>query len=98
MLFVSDLVGDQELCGGNEIVKHILLFLQHAGAMPVFAKLCASAQVGDSEHAAVFQPKIAPTGKTRGEADVETSITGQQRGVLPIKLNSFLVKNKHRDS
>ena len=46
-------VGDQELGGGDEVIKNILFFVQHAGAVPFFAELGAAAQVGDRENSAM---------------------------------------------
>ena len=46
----------QILGRGDEIVKHILLLIEHAGAMPVFAELAAAAQVRDRENAVVIEP------------------------------------------
>ena len=43
--------------GGDEVVENILLLVQHAGAMPVFAKLGAAAQVGHGVNAAMLQPR-----------------------------------------
>ena len=59
VIFVGDLVGDQEFGGGDEVVENILLFVQHAGAMPVFAELGAAAQVGHGVDAAMLQPEIS---------------------------------------
>ena len=58
MIFVGIFLRDQVFGGGDEIVEHVLFFLEHAGAMPVFAKLSAAAKVGDGVDAAVFHPQI----------------------------------------
>ena len=41
---------------GDHVVEDVLLLVQHAGAVPVFAELGAAAQVGDGEDAAVLHP------------------------------------------
>src|SRR6478609_11128502 len=54
---VSVLFGDQVLGCGDEVVKNVLLLLQHAVAMPVFAELVSAAQLNVSINAALLQQK-----------------------------------------
>jgi len=55
MLSVSIFFCDQVFRSGKEIVKNILLLLQHAIAMPVFAKLIAAAKLHVNINAALLQ-------------------------------------------
>ena len=86
MILVGILLGNQVFGGGDEIVEYILFFLQHAGLMPVFSELGAAAKVGDRKDASVFEPNVASADKARGQANVKTAVSGQQRGVVTIQL------------
>ena len=46
----------QILGRGDEVVEHILLLIEHAGAMPVLAELGAAAQVRHGKDAAAIEP------------------------------------------
>src|ERR1700681_4926654 len=63
--------------------------------MPVFAEFGAAPQVGYGKHATVFQPQIAVSHKARGQADVESAISGQKGRVLAVKRQAFFVKHEH---
>src|SRR4030081_1469528 len=97
MIFVGIFLRDQIFAGGDEVVKNILLLLQHASAMPVFAELGAPAQVSDSVNAAVLHPEIHAAIKSRLQRDIETAVASEQGGVLAILLDSLFVNDKHRN-
>src|ERR1700682_1806950 len=63
--------------------------------MPVFAEFGAAPQVGYGKHATVFQPQIAVSHKARGQADVESAVSGQKGRVLAVKRQAFFVKHEH---
>ena len=65
--------------------------------MPVFSELGAAAQVGDRVNATVLHPEIHAAAESRRQRDVETSVSGQQRGVLAILLDSLFTDDKHRN-
>ena len=56
MILVSILFGDEVLAGGDHVVEDVLFFVEHAGAVPVFAELGTPAQVGDGVDPAVLHP------------------------------------------
>ena len=97
MILVGVLFANEEFCSGNKVVKHVLLVGEHAGTMPVFSELRTATQVGNGEHAAVLEPKVAVADKARGQADVEAAVAGEQCGVVSIEFKSFFVKDEHRD-
>src|SRR5208282_3821085 len=81
----------------DEVVKHILLLFQHAGAMPVFSELGTAAQVGDRVNATVLHPEKHAAAETWRQRDVKTAVAGEQRGILAVLLDSLLADDKHRD-
>ena len=62
------MVAHQPLRGRDEIIKHVLLLLQHAGVVPLFAELAATPQVGQGKHAAALRPINRLHGKCRRAA------------------------------
>src|SRR6202011_2525832 len=75
MLFVRILLRNQILSRRNEIIKNILLLLQHARPVPVFPKFSPAAQVGHSKNTPMLEPQITIAQKARSQADVESSIS-----------------------
>src|ERR1039458_7826097 len=88
---------DEILAGSDEVVKYVLLLLQHAGAMPIFTELGPAAQVGNRENAAVLHPEISAAVETWRLRDVKTAVAGQQGWVLAVLLYSLFADDKHRD-
>src|ERR1700685_1549999 len=97
MFFIRIFLRNQILSRRNKVVKHILLFAQHAGSMPLFPELRPAAQMGHGENTATLKPKKAITRKARSQADVESTIARQQRRILAVQHQTLLVKNKHRN-
>src|ERR1039458_5684518 len=97
VIFVGVFLRDEILAGSDEVVKYVLLLLQHAGAMPVFAELGPAAQVGNRENAAVLHPEISAAVETWRLRDVKTAVAGQQGWVLAVLLDSLFADDKHRD-
>src|ERR1700746_2581459 len=95
MVLVRVLLRNQILGCGNEVVKNVLLLVQHSGAVPVLAKFRTPAQIGDCEHATCPQPQIATANKLRRHTQVETAISSQQCGIFSVELQALSVKNKH---
>jgi len=56
MFFIRIFLRNQIFSRRNEVVKYILLLLQHASPMPVFSKLRPAAQVGHGEDSTMLQP------------------------------------------
>ena len=54
VIAVGVLLRDQIFSGRSKVVEHILFFVEHAGAVPVFAEFCSASQVGDGIYAATF--------------------------------------------
>ena len=98
MIFVSIFLRDQKFCRGNEVVKHILLFVEHAGAVPVFSELSAATQIGDSIHATMLQPQKSARSKCRCHAHVESAVAGQHGWIVAVEFQSFLVEHEHGDA
>src|SRR5688500_15209142 len=48
-------LADKELGGRDEVVEHVLLLVEHPGAMPFLAVLAAAAQVREREDAAAVE-------------------------------------------
>src|ERR1700737_1158726 len=65
--------------------------------MPFFSELAAAAQVGHAKHAAPLQPEITRAHKAGSEAHVESAVAGEQRGILAVQGQPFLVKDEHRN-
>src|SRR5262249_1363208 len=64
--------------------------------MPVLAEFCATAEVRNCIDSAVFHPKIGAAVECGSQADIEPTISSEQRGVLAGFLKSLLVHHKHR--
>ena len=60
----GDLLGDQVLGRGDEVVEDVLLVAEHAGLVPGLAVLAAAAQVGHRVDAAALEER-APTGAAK---------------------------------
>ena len=88
---------DQVFGGGDEVVEDVLLFLQHAGAVPVFAKLAAAAQVGDGIDAAVLHPEIHAAVEAGAHGDVEAAVAREQRGIMAVLHQAFFADDEHRN-
>ncbi len=97
MIFVSVFLRDQIFAGSDEVVEDVLLFIKHAGAMPVFTELGTAAQIGDRVNATVLHPEIHAAVESRFQRDVETAIAGQQSRILAVLLDSLFVDDKHRN-
>src|SRR5208282_1217154 len=97
VIAVSVFLCDQVFAGSDEVVKNVLLFLQHAGAMPVFAEFGTAAQIGDGVNATVLHPEIHAAVESWRQRDVKTAVAVQQGWVLAILLDSLLSDYKHRD-
>src|SRR6185295_5509984 len=63
----------------NEIVEYVLLFVEHAGAMPCVAVLAATANVRQCVDATMLQPYGDVGAETRRVADVEATVCVQDR-------------------
>ena len=61
----------------GEVVKNILLLVEHPRPVPLLAKLRPAAQIGDGINPAAFQPQKIFAIKRGRKADAEPSIPGQ---------------------
>jgi len=77
VIAVGVFLRDQVFAGGDEVVEDILLFFEHAGAMPVFAKLSSAAQVGNGVDATVLHPEKHAAAETRRQRDVKAAVARQ---------------------
>ena len=98
MIFVRVLFRNQVFSSGDEIVKDVLLLVQHACSMPVFSELGAPAQVCHGIDSAVFQPKIGAPVEDRSDADIEASVAREQRRIFGVLLKPFFVDHEHGDA
>src|SRR5689334_12704099 len=95
MILIGVLLRNQKFCGRYEIVKDILLFVQHARAVPVLAEFRSAPQVCNRKNAAMLKPQITITHEARCQADIEAAISGQKSRILPVELDTFLMKDEH---
>src|SRR6266446_5836376 len=63
--------------------------------MPVFSELGPPAEIGHSKDASVLEPNIAAANEAGRQADVKTAVSGEQRGVVAVQLQSFFMEDKH---
>ena len=91
-------VGDEVLGGGEEVVKDVLLVLEHRRFVPRLAILIAAAQVGEREEPALLHPPRVfgvPLGQ---HGDIEAAIAGHQEPCLAVALQAFLAGDEHGDA
>ena len=84
------LVCDEAFGGGDEVVKDVLLFVEHAGLVPGLAVFPTASHIGDGIYAAVLKPDERGDGKTRLDADVEPAIAVKQGRIAAVKTRPFL--------
>ena len=84
--------------GGNEVVKHVLLFCAHAGFVPGLAVFRAAAQAGDGVDAAEFHPGGDGGAVGGRHGDVEAAIGVEQRGVLAVEAEPLFVAEEEGDA
>src|SRR5215510_4732570 len=89
-------VGDQPFGGGDEIVEDVLFFQLHPGLVPLLAVFAAAAQVGGGVDEAVFEHRYAQRAERRGHRYVEPAIAVEQRRIIAVELQTFLVNQEHR--
>src|SRR5260370_41130179 len=87
--------GDHPLSSGDKIIEDILLLLQHTRVGPLFTVFAATTQVSHSEYAAVFDPQEGFDGEDRSQADIKASVTKEQRWIVAVQRQPFLVREKH---
>ena len=77
---------DEPFGGGDEVVKDVLLFVEHPCLVPFFAVLSTSSQVCDGIYAAQLEPGQGIDGKIWFEADVISAVAVKQSGVAGVEL------------
>ena len=98
MIFVSEFLRDQILSGSDKVVKHVLFFVQHAGAVPLFAKFVATAKLDVSIDAALLQQYQHGIAVEEWSASqVEAAIAGEHCRIFSIQCQSFFVNNEQWD-
>ncbi len=88
---------DQPFSGGVEVVKHILLFLEHSGVVPIFAEFAAAAKIGDGIHAALLHPCNCCRAVGWFEIHVEAAVRGEISGIVAVEFHSFEMGDEHRN-
>ena len=73
----------------NKIIEHILLFLQHPRAVPLFSELAAPAQIRYRQNPSVFRPHDCRLFEIRRDVYVESSIPRQQHRRIRAPLTPF---------
>src|SRR5215472_1628502 len=95
MVAIGIFLADQKFRRGDEVVKDVLLLIEHAGPVPVFTKLRPAAQICHRKHPVVLKPDVAVSQKIWSQANIEAAIAGQKRRVAAIELQAFLVEDEH---
>src|SRR5258708_2021624 len=95
MILIGVFLRDQELRRRSEVVKDILLFIEHAGAVPVFAELGSATQISHGKYPTVLKPKITVAHEIRSQADIESAIAGEKGRILPVEYQISLVEHEH---
>src|SRR5205823_6855268 len=90
------LLADEVLPGADEVVEHVLLLLEHPGAMPRLAELAAAAKVRERVDAPLLGPDDGARGELRERAGVESAVAGQVRRSAPVARRPLLVHDEHR--
>src|SRR5262249_61552525 len=81
VVLVSIFLCDQVFGCGDEIVKDVLLLVQHSGTVPFFTELVTTAQLHVRINAsALQQDKHGIAIKEWSAAEIEASVTRKQRG------------------
>ena len=80
----------------DEVVEHILLVHLGARQVPGLAVLAATAEVHLCVYAAPLEEGYACGGESRRQGDVESAVSVQVHGVLPVQFQSFTVGQEHR--
>src|SRR5260370_10056034 len=88
-------VSNQIFSGGEEVVENRLLFLKHAGMVPILAEFSAAPKIGVSENSAMLDPdEHERPGKWRF-TEVEAAVASQNKSIQTVELQALLVKHKH---
>ncbi len=87
---------DQPMGGVGEIVKHVLLVLQHARLMPGLAIDAAAAQIGHGIDPAEAQPGCDAGAEIGRDGDIEPAIAIEDGWVFAVKGNSLPRDDEHR--
>ena len=77
MIFVRVFLRDQILGRRREIIEHVLLFIEHSSAVPVFSKFRAASEISYRKNSTVFEEQITVSNKSWRETDVEPAIPGK---------------------
>jgi hypothetical protein len=70
----------EEIGRAQEIVEHVLLAVEHALAVPVFAVFAASAQMGHRVEAPLLEELDHAAAEGGRVAHVEAAVPGEERG------------------
>ena len=88
---------DQVFGGSDEVIKDVLLFLQHPGLVPSLAVFTASPQVGHGVDAVVLEQDDVGDIEVRGGAGVEAAVGIKKGWTLSVEHEPFLVNDEHGD-
>src|SRR5947209_12096585 len=86
---------NQILGGGEPVVEHVLLLLEHGGFMPGFAVLVAAPYIRQSEPSTLLQPPCILGIPHRFLAQGEAAVPGHQKPFTTIPLQTFSTRDKH---
>jgi hypothetical protein len=90
-------LANQVLRRGEEVVEHVLLPVQHPGAVPRLTVLAAAAQVGQREDPAVVEQRKVPRVVGWRAGDVESAVAAQQDRPRAVAREAGAVHEKHGD-
>src|SRR5262245_58853506 len=82
---------------GDKVIEHMLLANQIARLVPFFPVLATAAKIGDDVNATGIKPNSAGGIEGGRQIDAIPAVRVQQRGILPIKLQTIFSQYVQRD-
>src|SRR5205085_4038185 len=84
---------DQKMRTGSEIVEHVLLPGEIAGALPSLAESPAATQISDHIHDSAIEERPQVRQEVGLEADAVSAISVKEDGILAVELRAFAPQN-----
>ncbi len=75
----------------------ILLFIPHAPLVPFFPIFATPSQIGHGKYASILQEENARCAEEGSHGLIESTIGIEKTGIIPVKDQSFLMDQEHRD-
>src|SRR6185312_11227923 len=90
------LVVDQPFCRGNKVIKHVLLFVQHACMVPFLSEFATTAKIWHRVESALLYPPRNERVETGREAHVKAAVAIEDGGNVTVWSQAFAMDQKHR--